>query len=128
MATFSSTLIWRQQAHVLEGAAHAHAGDLARGVAGHRLAEEAHLARGRRIHARDLVEHRALAGAVGADQREDLAGLHLRLMLLLATRPPKRLVTSLLRGAGRRVRRVRRGSGISASGISWRCAAPAAGA
>jgi hypothetical protein len=68
----------RQQLHVLEGAAHAHAGDLARVVAGHRLAEEQHLARGRGVDARDLVEHRALARAVGADQREDLAGLDLQ--------------------------------------------------
>jgi hypothetical protein len=46
------------------------------------------------VHARDHVEHGALAGAVGADQGRTRR-LTSRFTSLLATRPPKRLVTSL---------------------------------
>jgi hypothetical protein len=65
-----------EQAHVLEGAAHAAPGDIAGGEFGRRFAEEGDLAFGGRIDRRDAVEHGALAGAVRADQRHHLARLH----------------------------------------------------
>ena len=55
-----------------------------------RLAVEVDRARGRRVDAADQVEDRGLAGAVGADEREDLALCTSKLTLLTASTPPKR--------------------------------------
>ena len=63
--------------HVLEGARHAALRDLARGQAVDALAAQRHLAARGRQHAGDEVEGGRLAGAVRADQAEDLAGAHL---------------------------------------------------
>ena len=65
-----------EQFDVLEGAGNAEAGDLVGRLLGDVLVLEKDLARGRRIDPRDQVEDRTLAGAVGADDREDLALLH----------------------------------------------------
>ncbi len=62
---------------MLEGARHAVAGDLARGLPVDPLAEEEHLAACHAQHARDQVEGRGLAGTVGPDQADDLAGADL---------------------------------------------------
>ena len=78
---------------MLEGAAQAARREVARGLAGHGLAQQPDLACGRIVDARDHVEEGALAGAVGPDQRMHLAGLDVIATALLATRPPKRLVT-----------------------------------
>ena len=63
---------------VLEGAADAAAGDGLRRAARDALAPEGDLAGGGGQHARHQVEDRALAGTVGADQRDDLAGVERR--------------------------------------------------
>ena len=54
------------------------------------------LARGRLAEARHAVEHRRLAGAVRPDQGMDRALLHVHAEAFSATRPPKRMVTSLM--------------------------------
>ena len=64
------------QLDVLEGARNAEADDLLRRRIVDMLAEEGDGAAGRGQHARDQVEGRALAGAVGADQCHDFSGLH----------------------------------------------------
>ena len=63
----------RPQMDVLEGAGDAARGDVARWQAGRSLAAELDLAARQRQHAGDQVEDRALAGAVRADQADDLA-------------------------------------------------------
>ncbi|MNR08512.1 hypothetical protein D3C85_1246740 [compost metagenome] len=68
---------------MLEGAAHAHARDGAGRYAVDALATEQHLAGSRGVDARELVEQGALAGAVGADQGEDLAGAHLQVHVVV---------------------------------------------
>ena len=65
-----------EQFDVLERAGDAEAGDLVRRLLGDVLVIEEDLARRRRVDPRDQVEDRALAGAIGADDREDLALLH----------------------------------------------------
>ncbi len=65
-----------QQAHVLEGAAHAHAGNGTRTAAIDALAEKADFTRSGRIDAGDQVEQRRLARPVGANQRQNLAARH----------------------------------------------------
>ena len=65
-----------EQFDVLEGAGDAEAGNVVGRLLGDVLILEEDLARGRRIDPRDQVEDRTLAGAVGADDREDLALLH----------------------------------------------------
>ncbi len=65
-----------EQLDVLEGARDAQRRDRVRRLRDQVLAVEADAAGGRRVDAADQVEHRRLAGAVGADQREDLAALH----------------------------------------------------
>jgi hypothetical protein len=62
-----------EQFDVLEGACDAQFGHPMRGRAGERRSVEVDGARGRGVDAADQVEDRGLAGAVGADQREDLA-------------------------------------------------------
>ena len=62
-----------EQFDVLEGAGDAEPGDVVSRLLGDVLVFEKDLAVRRRIDARDQVEDRALAGAVGADDREDLA-------------------------------------------------------
>ncbi len=66
-----------EQPHVLEGAAEAERREFARGAAGHGLSHQAHLARAGIVDSGDHVEEGALAGAVGADEGMDLAGLHI---------------------------------------------------
>ena len=61
---------------------------------GERRALEVDRARGRRVDAADQVEDRGLAGAVGPDQREDLARCTSKLTLLTASTPPKRTLRS----------------------------------
>ena len=63
------------QLDVLEGAGDAELDDLLRRRVVDLVAEHRDRAAGRRQHAGDQVEGGALAGAVGADQRHDLAGL-----------------------------------------------------
>ncbi|MCY1525718.1 hypothetical protein D9M68_607070 [compost metagenome] len=58
---------------MLEGARQAEPRDPARARPGHGLAQQRDLARGRRVHTGNLVEHCALACAVGADEGENLA-------------------------------------------------------
>ena len=62
-----------EQFDVLEGAGDAEPGDAERRLLGDVLVLEVNPARGRGVDARDQVEDRALAGAVGADDRKDLA-------------------------------------------------------
>ena len=64
-----------QQLHVLEGAREAQRGDAPRRQMVRWRTEQPDAPRGRRSHAADHVEQRGLAGAVGADQRDDLAGM-----------------------------------------------------
>ena len=59
----------RKQVGDLERAADAGARDLLRRMPGDRLAQQRYRAFVRRIHARQQIERRGLAGAVGADQR-----------------------------------------------------------
>src|SRR5690606_18701804 len=66
----------REQTHVLECAGDAGLGDLRRGVPGDVDAVEDDLAFVGREDARDHVEQGRLPGAVGADDRDDLALLH----------------------------------------------------
>src|SRR5574343_1176638 len=61
-----------EEREVLEGARHAHLGDLTRVHVREGLATEGDLAFLGRVDAVDAVEHRALAGAVGADDGADL--------------------------------------------------------
>ena len=61
-----------EQLDVLEGARDPHLGDVMRRRRGELLAVEHQPARGRVIEPRDQVEDRGLAGAVRADDREDL--------------------------------------------------------
>jgi hypothetical protein len=61
-----------EQLDVLERPGHAHLGDVVRRAAEDVLAEEAHLALLGSVHAREHVEDRGLAGAVGPDDREQL--------------------------------------------------------
>jgi hypothetical protein len=65
-----------EQFDVLEGAGDAEFGDAEGRLLGDVLILEIDLARGRAVDPRDQVEDRTLAGAVGADDREDLALLH----------------------------------------------------
>jgi hypothetical protein len=62
-----------EQRDVLEGSGDAELGDLARRQLGHVAALEDDAAGIGMIEAADHVEHRGLAGAVGPDDREDLA-------------------------------------------------------
>ena len=62
-----------EQLYVLKGAGDAEPGDLVRRDLGDVAALEEQLARGRVVEPRDQVEDRRLAGAVGADDGEDLA-------------------------------------------------------
>ncbi|MGX1297675.1 hypothetical protein AB7M75_007583 [Bradyrhizobium ottawaense] len=62
-----------EQLDVLEGAGDAELGDVVRRLFGDILILEEDAARGRPVDPRDQVEDRALAGAVGTDNREDLA-------------------------------------------------------
>src|SRR5690606_26470327 len=62
---------------MLERPDEAHAADMRRAFAGDILAKEHEVARGRRNEPADQVEGRALAGAVRADQAEDLAVIKL---------------------------------------------------
>src|SRR5574343_1095916 len=65
-----------EERQVLEGARHPHLGHLAAVHVAEGLAPEGDLALLRRVDAVDAVEHRALAGAVGADDRADLVRAH----------------------------------------------------
>ena len=65
-----------EQFDVLEGAGDAELGDAEGRLLGDVLILEINPARGRAVDPRDQVEDRTLAGAVGADDREDLALLH----------------------------------------------------
>ena len=60
------------EADVLEGAADAADRALVGPQVGHVLAADADVARGRRVEAGHAVEERGLAGAVGADEADDL--------------------------------------------------------
>ena len=62
-----------EQLDVLERARHAQAGDLVRLLADQVVAVEGHAAFLRLVDARQHVEDRGLAGAIGADDREELA-------------------------------------------------------
>src|SRR5258707_13433665 len=59
----------RKQVGNLERPADAGARDLLRRMAGDRLAHQRYRALVRRVHARQQIERRGLAGAVGPDQR-----------------------------------------------------------
>jgi hypothetical protein len=65
-----------EQLDVLEGARDAQRRHLVRGALRELDAVEVDAAAGGRVDAADQVEDCGLAGAVGADQREDLAPLH----------------------------------------------------
>src|SRR5262249_19060921 len=67
----------REDAEVLEAARDPDAGELARRQAQEVATVEGHRARAGVVDARERVEQRALAGAVGADDREQLATLDL---------------------------------------------------
>ena len=89
-AMLSSTLALRQQLDVLERARKAPAGDEARRPGrGCRCPSRRMRAGVGRQGAADQVEHRAFAGAVGPDQRDDLAGVH-RQVDRRAPRPGRR--------------------------------------
>jgi hypothetical protein len=64
-----------EQLDVLEGAGDAELGDVVGRLLRDVLVLEEDAARGRPVDPRDQVEDRALAGAVGADDREDLTFL-----------------------------------------------------
>jgi hypothetical protein len=67
-----------EQLDVLEGARNAQRRNLVRRLVGQRHTQVVDAAGGGRVDAADQVEHRGLAGAVGADQGEHLAGLHVK--------------------------------------------------
>src|SRR5262249_45202268 len=69
----------REHAHELEGAAHAEPRHAMGGHARHLAAVEGDAALVWREIARDAVEQRRLAGAVGADQAHQLSRLHLEI-------------------------------------------------
>ena len=64
-----------QQFAVLEGARDATPGDRVRWLARDALAGEEHVARAGTVDAADAVQHASLAGAVRADEREELTSL-----------------------------------------------------
>ena len=66
-----------EQSHVLERAGDASCGHLVGIQADDRLPLENDVAGRGRHHGADGVEQSGLAGAVGADDRDDLAGVHL---------------------------------------------------
>ena len=66
-----------EQRDVLEGAGQPRRGDPVRPLAQDALAEELHRALLGPVDAGEHVEQRGLAGAVGADDREQLAGMDL---------------------------------------------------
>ena len=68
----------RKQRHVLEGAADADLGDPVRRPRQDARAFHQDVAGRRLIEPREAVEERGLAGAVGADQSEDLALVHVK--------------------------------------------------
>ena len=72
----------RERPVVLERAHHAARGDAMRREAEDRLAGEAHVARRGGVGAGDQVEGGALARAVGTDDAEDLAFLHLEVEIM----------------------------------------------
>ena len=73
--TFSQRRHALEDLQVLEGARQAARRELVGRQAGHVLAVEVDRAAARRVDAGDDVEQRGLAGAVRADDREDLAGV-----------------------------------------------------
>jgi hypothetical protein len=78
-----------EQRQVLEGARHAHLGHLAAVHVAEGLAAKGDAALLRRVDAVDAVQHRALAGAVGADDGADLVLRTLKEMSVSALTPPK---------------------------------------
>src|SRR5699024_3214638 len=66
-----------EQADVLEGTGEAQLGDAVRLPAGDVLSQHLHLALGGVVHAGNDVEQGTLAGAVGTDDADDLAGVDL---------------------------------------------------
>jgi hypothetical protein len=64
-----------EQSEVLEGAGDAHAAMRCGATAGHVLAEQVHRAGVGGIETADDIDHRRLAGAVRADQTENLASV-----------------------------------------------------
>ena len=71
--TFCSTVIVREERQVLEGAADAEAGDAMRRHGEQRPAVKLDLSAAGNVEPAHAVEERRLAGAVGADEADDLA-------------------------------------------------------
>jgi len=63
----------RERLHDLKGSRQAAAGSLERALSGHIGTAEEHVSPGGALHAGDHVDEGGLAGAVGPDQRNDLA-------------------------------------------------------
>ena len=82
-----------QRTRMLKHDAGAHARDPVRRPAGDLDAVDAHRAGIGAFDAHDQLHHRRFAGAVGADQAQNLAGARRQSVIsFTATRPPKRLV------------------------------------
>src|SRR6202007_3039701 len=71
-----------QRPRVLKHHAETLARDLVRGQAGDVLALENHISRCRAFDAHDRLHRRRLAGAIGADQAENLAGAQIKAQIL----------------------------------------------
>src|SRR6267142_2845991 len=96
----------RAQLDVLEGAGDPGAGDVELLVAGDRSSRERDLAAVGAERAGEQVEHRGLAGAIRADQAEDLAGTHLEADIVdsdEAAKSPLRVADLEEKRAGRRL-------------------------
>jgi hypothetical protein len=116
----------REQRQVLEGAADAEAGAVVDRGAPERLAHVDELAAARPIAAGDAVEHRGLAGAVGADDGKNLPALDMktdvgqRLHAAETDRDVRHLQDALASSGGRR-----HGNPPSSPRPAHRCRSPA---
>ena len=100
---FSSTVKLRTRPDLLERATEAALGPRLGLEVGDVLAEQADPARGRRVEARHAVEQRGLAGAVGAEDPDDLALVdRAETRRLSACTPPKRMDTESVSRTGMR--------------------------
>ncbi len=80
-----------ERAHDLVGARNAFLHETERAQPGHVPAAAHHLAGGRLVRAGDHVEERGLAGAVGADEAEDLSAADFKTNVPDRCQPPKEL-------------------------------------
>ena len=88
-----------EEPDVLEGARHAGLGDQVGLGRQHAARRSIDGAGGRHVQPGEAVEEGRLAGAVGPDQADDLAGVHGEVDSSTAVRPPNRMVTCWRRAA-----------------------------